>query len=671
MKTLVIVESPAKGKKIQDYLGEGYKVKASFGHIRDLPAKKEEVPAKYAAEPWARLGIDVQNGFQPLYVVPADKKKNVAELRSLAQEADRVLLATDGDREGEAIAWHLVKALGLKDNFERMVFHEITREAIQKAVTNTRPLDYALVGAQESRRILDRLCGYGVSPALWQSIGPSLSAGRVQSAALASLARRELARMNHVPADYWRITAQISPNEGCEPFNAVVVSIKGQALVGPKDYGSDGQLKADTTSLMLTQEQAKQIVDFIKGRGVTVSGVETAPFSTKPPAPFTTSTLQQAASKALKMGPKKTMDVAQKLYEGGKITYMRTDSPALSDEATQAARAVAAALFGPASVPASPRQFKAKGNAQEAHEAIRPAGKNFVAPDQTGLVEDELALYELIYRRTVASQMIDLQGNKTVLHLKSGAVGLQSSGRVITELGFTRLYADDSDKKDEQPLPNVSEGAALAAPDAKAELRKTPAPGRFTEATLIKALESAGVGRPATYANIIEVLKNRGYTALVEGKMYVTWLGLLVAAYLAEQFPSLVDLAFTVKMEEDLDRIAAGQMKREEYLTAFWTEGLEQTIAGAKHEAPAVALSQFGVVVTARHEQVVMLKDGKSVPLNLDIVPDSLTAEKVEQIMSGRPVSRASSPKSKGGKKPKAKGRKKPPTTLELPEGGV
>lgn len=663
MKTLVIVESKTKGEKIQSYLGNDYKVRACFGHVRDLPAKKEDVPAKYAAEPWARLGIDVTNGFAPLYVIPTDKKKLVADLRKLAGEADQVLLATDGDREGEAIAWHLIRALGLKKNYQRMVFHEITKEAILKAVANTRPLDYALVGAQESRRTIDRLAGYGVSPALWKSIGSGLSAGRVQSAALASLARREIARMNHVPADYWRITAQVMPSKtGDEPFTAAVVSIKGQPLAGPKDYGADGQLKADSPALVLTAEQAQQTEDFLKARGVKVAGVETTPYSTKPPAPFTTSTLQQAASKALKMGPKRTMEVAQKLYEGGKITYMRTDSPALSDEATEAARAAAAARFGPASIPASPRVFKAKGNAQEAHEAIRPTGKAFTPPDKTGLTGEELALYELIYNRTVASQMIDLQGNKTVLNLTCGGVGLQSTGRVIIEPGFTRLYADDSDKQDEQQLPNVAVGEHLAVPEAKHELRRTPAPGRFTEASLIKALESAGVGRPATYASIIEILKTRQYTALVKNQLYVTWLGLLVSAYLQDQFSTLVDLAFTVRMEEDLDRIAAGELKREDYLTDFWTNGLEKTIHAAKHRPPALTLAKFpGVTVTTRHEQVVMVKDGKAVPLSLDIVPDSLTADMIERIMNGetvRPRERESKPaatpkkrKSTGGKK--------------------
>ncbi|QFP78547.1 type I DNA topoisomerase [Deinococcus sp. AJ005] len=663
MKTLVIVESPAKGKKIQGYLGSAYKVKASFGHIRDLPAKKEDIPKKYQGETWARLGIDVQKGFEPLYIIPAEKKAVIAELKKLAGEADEVLLATDGDREGEGIAWHLVRALGLKGNFKRMVFHEITQDAILKAVQNTRPLDYALVGAQESRRILDRLCGYGVSPALWQSIGSGLSAGRVQSAALAALARRERARMDHVPADYWRVLAQVMPEgEGAEPFTAVVVSIKGQGLAGPKDFGADGQLKADSPALAITGEQAAQTVAFLKAKGVKVAKVETSAYSTRPPAPFTTSTLQQAASRALKMGPKRTMDVAQRLYEGGRITYMRTDSPALSEEATEAARAVAVGLFGAGSIPASPRTFAAKGNAQEAHEAIRPAGKDFKAPDQTGLAGEELSLYRLIFNRTVASQMTDLQGSKTVLHLKSGGVGLQSSGRVILDPGFTRLYNDETDKKDEQQLPNVAEGQALPVQDARAEVKKTPAPGRFTEASLIKALESAGVGRPSTYANIIEVLKNRQYTALVKDQLYVTWLGLVVAAYLQDQFPALVDLAFTVKMERDLDRIAAGELKREAYLTEFWTNGLAQTIRAARHGPPALALSKFaGVVVTARQEQIVMVRDGKAVPLGLDLVPDTLTPEVVEKIMAGETVrpreARGAAP---SGQSKKRKGTGKP-----------
>lgn len=641
MKTLVIVESPAKGKTIRSILGAGYIVESSVGHIRDLPANKKEIPSKYAAEAWARLGIDVENGFKPLYVVPEKKRAVVAKLRKLAKEADRIILATDDDREGEAIAWHIARALSLKGKPERITFHEITKDAILKAFQQTRDLDYALVGAQEARRALDRLCGYGVSPALWNSIAPHLSAGRVQSAALAALARREHARMAHVPAEYHRITALVQPSEG-EPFQAVVVSVKGQPLAGPKDFDASGQLRPDSPSLLISPEQAAQIVDFLKARPLTVKAVDTSPYSTRPPAPFTTSTLQQAASRALKLSPKRTMDVAQKLYETGFITYMRTDSPTLSEEATAAARDAATAAFGPDAVPPAARSYAAKSkNAQEAHEAIRPTGKTFRAPERTGLAGEELALYDLVYRRTVASQMTDLQGSKTVLTLGAGAVALQASGRVVLEPGFTRIYLDASTTPEDQALPNVQEQQQLPVADAKAEVKKTPAPPRYSEASLVQALEREGIGRPSTYASILGTLDTRGYTRVEKGQLHVTWLGLVVAAYLAGQFPDLVDVKFTVRMEADLDRIASGELGREAYLHTFWTEGLAQTIQRAAHTPPQVALPRVpGAYVTARAESVVLVMEGRAAALPAEIVPDALTPELAAQVMRGETVTR-------------------------------
>ncbi len=654
--TLVIVESPSKAKKIQGYLGSGYTVRASLGHIRDLPSTKAEIPEKYASEAWARLGVNVSDSFKPIYIVPAGKKKVVAELRALVKTADRVLLATDPDREGEAIAWHLVAALGLKSGFERMTFHEITKEAIQAAAQHTRPIDYALVGAQESRRIIDRLLGYGVSPLLWNSISSGLSAGRVQSAALVALAHREQARMAHVSAPYWRVTAQIGDKK---PFTATVLGVSGQRLATPKDFDpATGQLKTD--ALVLTAEQAGQLVTFLKARPVTVLSTECVPYSTKPPTPFTTSTLQQEASKALKFNPKQSMDVAQKLYEGGHITYMRTDSPSLSDEATSAARAVAVAAFGLGAVPSVPRTYAAKAkNAQEAHEAIRPSGKVFKAPETTGLTGDERALYDLIYRRTVASQMLDLTGMKTTLILKAGAVQLGVIGRTVTEPGFTQLYQDvqEGDSEESQVLPDVPQGATLPVKDAKAEEKKTPAPGRFTEASLVRALEKVGVGRPSTYASILSTLDHRGYTRVVKRQLTVTWLGLLVSAYLAQACADLVDVQFTAHMEAELDQIAEGALKREAYLTRFWSEGFARTIAQAPQRAPSVPVPRVpGAVVTVRGGEVILALEGRTAPLPVDLVPDDLTSEVAADLLAGkvplkRPATkRSTTPRTKGDK---------------------
>ena len=647
MSTLVIVESPAKAKKIQSYLGKDYVVRASIGHIRDLPANKLEIPERYAAERWASVGVDVQNNFRPIYVIPKTKQEVVRSLRAEVKKADKVILATDADREGEAIAWHLTQALKLPNTTERMVFHEITADAILAAVQNTRPLDFALVGAQEARRILDRLYGYGVSPVLWRNIGPKLSAGRVQSAALGVLAKRELARMSHVPAAFWRITAKLKAQAG-KPFIANVTAVKGQPIAVSKDYGTDGKLKNDSKAIVLTPQQAEKVVEFLKSKPILVKNTTTTPYSTRPPAPFTTSTLQQAASSNLKMSPQQSMSLAQKLYEGGHITYMRTDSPSLSEEAMNAARAIATQLFGAAAVPAQPRVYAAKGqNAQEAHEAIRPSGKVFKAPAQTGLSSEELSLYELIYNRTVASQMIDLQGEKTVLNLACGAVLLEASGKVILEAGFTKLYQDLTlDEDQTQQLPHVVVGEVLITKEAKAEQKSTPAPGRFSEASLVKALESAGVGRPSTYASILNTLDTRGYTRVVKRQLTVTWLGLLVSTYLAEQFEEVVNSNFTASMETDLDRIASGELKRVEYLTQVWTNGIEQVIKRAKAKTPVLQVPRvLGAMVTARAEGAILILNGKAMPISPELVPDDLTEALAERIMNGddltKPIKKA------------------------------
>ncbi|MFC4455673.1 type I DNA topoisomerase [Deinococcus sonorensis] len=669
MTTLVLVESPSKARKIAAYLGQGYQVRASLGHVRDLPAKKEDVPARYAKEPWARLGVDVAHGFRPLYVIPKAKAGVVKELRQAAERAGRVILATDGDREGESIAWHLAQLLGLKDP-ERMVFHEITPDAIRQAVAHTRPLDYRLVGAAETRRVLDRLSGYGASPLLWDAIGPGLSAGRVQSAALALLAQREHARLNFVAAAFWRVTARI----GQPTFTAAVTHVNGQALATPKDFGPDGTVNPGV--LLMTPEQAEKLVAFLKARPAAVQSVEATPFSTRPPAPFTTSTLQQAASIQLKLAPKQTMDEAQRLYEGGFITYMRTDSPGLSDEATRAARAAAQAAHGPDSVPERPRTYAPKtSTAQEAHEAIRPTGRAFRTPAETGLAGTQADLYDLIYRRTVASQMTDLRGTRTQVTLAVGRVTLGASGRVITDPGFTRAYQDEEPDPDEQALPPIQAGEMHDVRDASAERRTTPAPRRYSEASLVRALERQGVGRPSTFASILSTLATRGYTTVRQRQLVVTWLGLLVTQYLGRSAPDLVDPAFTAKMEADLDRIAEGQLTRLECLTGTWTDSLDPTFRRAPRDAPTLALPKLpGVVVGVRGGQPTLFGDGRLATLPPDLLPEDLTPELAQALLAGERVPARSrrTPKAdvpKGKRQRKARGEPHTPRTPRRSKG--
>lgn len=656
MNTLVIVESPAKAVKIGEYLGRSYKVVASVGHIRDLPVRAEDFPAKLrdSLSPQAlSTGIDVANNFKPIYVVPEEKKKTVARIRKLLGEVNEVILATDGDMEGEAIAWHLSQVLGLK-NPRRMVFNEITKDALETALTQTRPLDLKRVAAQEARRTLDRLVGWEISPKL-REMGYKLSAGRVQSAALASLAKREAAILNHVPAPYYRVTAQIAAEQ---PFPALVVGVGDKRLAGAKDFGPDGQLTEDV--LALTETQAEQLKTHIAAQGVTLTERRVTPYTTTPPPPFTTSTLQQAASSVLGWSPQDTMSVAQTLYEAGKITYMRTDSVHLSEEAITAARLTATFLHGAASVPASARQYTSKDNAQEAHEAIRPAGSSFIPPYQVGLSGNELLLYTLIFQRTVASQMNALSGEKTSLLLTSGGVTLTASGRVVLDQGFTVSYADDSKPEDDQAVLPVAEIGQHWAATAQAERRHTPAPARFTEASLVKALEAAGVGRPSTFAGIISVLHDRGYTVKKKNQLHVSWLGLLVAAYLTREFPTLVNLKFTATMEEDLDRIAAGELSRVDYLKAFWSDDLEQTVAQAAPTPPLLAVPHFpGVSIGAQYRQVVMQQGGKAVPLPAAALPEETTASYIQRVMGGYEVMEHEPPRPKKRKRSASAPKKK------------
>ncbi|THF71570.1 type I DNA topoisomerase [Deinococcus sp. Arct2-2] len=588
---LVIVESPAKAKKIASFLGAGYVVKASLGHVRDLPASKAELPAKYQNEPWANLGVNPET-FAPIYVVPAKKAATVRDLKAAAARAERVLFASDADREGEAISWHLSRLLGVKDP-QRMTFTEITKAALQRAVAQPRPLDLQLVAAQEARRVIDRLVGWEVSPLLWNSVGRGLSAGRVQSAALMLLAARELARMRFVPAAYWliRADAQTSP-----PFVATVTAVKsrefpdGKQVAKASDFTPDGALKPGADVLQLNAEQAGALAAHLDGRTASVTDVEPSEVRVRPAPPFTTSTLQQAAGR-VGLGAKAAMDTAQRLYEGGHITYHRTDSPALSNEALDAARAEAVRMFGQDAVPDRPRQYATRSaNAQEAHEAIRPAGHGpWRTPDSSGLSGQDAALYRLIYQRTVASQMHDALYDKTTVTLHCGAATLMASGRVLTQAGFTALTGADDDAAD-PALPALTVGQTFPLKARKPEEKKTSAPTRYSEATLVKAMEQAGIGRPSTYAQTVNTLHLRGYAVAVGKHLAVTATGLLVVAYLSRHLPDVLERTFTATMEAGLDEIAGGQITRVAYLTRFWTNGLAPAVQGARREAPVLAL---------------------------------------------------------------------------------
>ncbi|QGQ20415.1 type I DNA topoisomerase [Cellulomonas sp. JZ18] len=595
-RKLVIVESPAKARTIAGYLGEGYDVEASVGHIRDLP-QPSELPAEMKKGPYGKFAVDVEHGFQPYYVVDADKKKKVAELKKLLKESDELYLATDEDREGEAIAWHLLAELKPKVPVKRMVFHEITREAITRALQNTRELDERLVDAQETRRILDRLYGYEVSPVLWRKVRQGLSAGRVQSVATRLVVERERERMAFVAADYWDVVGTFAVQDAGEPrFSARLTGVGGQRVASGRDFDDRGQLRT-RDAVALDEERAHALVAGLADADFTVRSLETKPYTRRPAAPFTTSTLQQEASRKLRMSSRQAMRTAQSLYENGYITYMRTDSPTLSTQAVDAARRQAAELYGAEYVPDAPRVYasKAKG-AQEAHEAIRPAGDHFRTPAQVAreLSGDQFRLYELIWKRTVASQMADARGQTASVRLAATATPagaepvetvFSASGTVITFRGFLAAYEEGRDvgrydeaeasedgarsEKDAR-LPRMAEGDPLTASDLAADGHRTSPPPRYTEASLVKALEERGIGRPSTYAATIGVIQDRGYVTNRGQALVPSWLAFAVTRLLEENFDRLVDYSFTAEMEEDLDAIAAGQKDRVDWLTEFY-----------------------------------------------------------------------------------------------------
>jgi DNA topoisomerase I len=603
VRRLVIVESPTKARKIAGYLGSNYIVESSRGHIRDLPRAAADVPAKYKSEPWARLGVNVDADFEPLYIISPDKKNTVAELKDLLKDVDELYLATDGDREGEAIAWHLLETLKPRIPVKRMVFHEITEPAIRAAAADPRDLDNDLVDAQETRRILDRLYGYEVSPVLWKKVAPKLSAGRVQSVATRIIVSRERERMAFRSAGYWDVTAEldasVSDAQASPPtFTAKLNSVDGRRVATGRDFDSLGVVKKPDEVLVLDEAAASTLATGLRGAQMTVSSVEQKPYTRRPYAPFMTSTLQQEAGRKLRFSSERTMSIAQRLYENGYITYMRTDSTTLSESAIGAARNQARQLYGDEYVHPTPRQYTRKvKNAQEAHEAIRPAGDVFQTPGQlhSQLDKDEFRLYELIWQRTVASQMADARGTTLSLRISGAArpatlsggessdaqqVVFGASGRTITFAGFLKAYVESIDDQAggeaddaESRLPNLEQGQRVDAKELTADGHTTSPPARYTEASLIKALEDLGIGRPSTYSSIIKTIQDRGYVHKKGSALVPSWVAFAVTGLLEQHFGRLVDYGFTAAMEDELDEIAAGHERRTNWLNNFYFGG--------------------------------------------------------------------------------------------------
>jgi DNA topoisomerase I len=586
-RRLVIVESPAKARKIASYLGANYVVQSSKGHIRDLPRKAAEVPAKYKGESWSNLGVNVDHDFEPIYIVTPDKRSTVAELKEALKDVDELYLATDGDREGEAIAWHLLETLKPKVPVRRMVFHEITEPAILAAAANPRDLDTDLVEAYETRRILDRLYGYEVSPVLWKKVMPKLSAGRVQSVETRIVVQRERERMRFVTASYWDIAATLDAGADATPpnFGSRLTAIDGVRLATGRDFGPDGQLRTTSEARALEEPDARRLVQALAKSEFSVASVEEKPYTRKPYPPFMTSTLQQEAGRKLRFTSNRAMSVAQRLYENGYITYMRTDSTTLSETALTAARTQATELYGAEYVPDQPRRYDRKvKNAQEAHEAIRPAGEVFRTPGEVAreLESDEFRLYELIWQRTIASQMADARGTTMSVRITGNASSgeectFSSSGRTITFAGFLKAYVEAVDSEAggeadnaERRLPRLTKGQDLTATELSADGHSTSPPPRYTEPSLVKTLEELGIGRPSTYASTINTIQDRGYVWKKGSALVPSWVAFSVVGLLEQHFGRLVDYDFTAAMEDELERIAAGDAQRLSWLNGFY-----------------------------------------------------------------------------------------------------
>ena len=667
MTTLVIVESPNKVRSIAGYLGDGFVVDSSVGHIRDLPRGADEVPTKFKGESWARLGVNVDGEFEPIYVVSADKKSQITKLKKLLKDADELVLATDEDREGEAIAWHLLDELKPKVPVKRIVFNEITKDAIQYAIEHPRDVDMDLVDAQETRRILDRLYGYEVSPVLWKKVMSGLSAGRVQSVATRLVVERERERMAFHVTSYWDLEAVFDAGENQDPrsFPAKLTSVDGKRVASGSSFDNAGALTNDKV-VHLDEERAGALAAALREQPFTVRSVESKPYTRKPYAPFRTTTMQQEASRKFGFGAARTMQVAQRLYEGGHITYMRTDSTTLSQTALTAARAQVTELYGAPYLPESPRVYASKvKNAQEAHEAIRPAGERFKTPEQTGLRGDELRLYELIWKRTIASQMRDAKGNSVSIRIGATAssgenVEFSSSGRTITFHGFLKAYVESHDDTDTEgddqqtKLPNVSEGDVVLAAELGSAGHQTKPPARFTEASLIKDLEEREIGRPSTYASIVNTIQNRGYVYKKGTALVPAWIAFSVVRLMEQHFGRLIEYTFTAELEDVLDEVAGGREDRLNVLSSFWTgkgehdTGLKRLVENLPDiDARGLATFPLGDDVNVRVGRYGPYvegppftegDDGAKVPTRAnvpdDLPPDELTLDKARELLS-------------------------------------
>ncbi|WP_425308045.1 type I DNA topoisomerase [Ammonicoccus fulvus] len=713
VRRLVIVESPTKASKIASYLGDGYVVESSRGHVRDLPTRSSDIPAKFKGEAWTRTGVNIANDFEPLYVVTADKKSTIRSLKSALADVDELLLATDGDREGEAIAWHLLQELKPKVPARRMVFHEITPQAIAEAVANPRDLDTDLVDAQETRRILDRLYGYEVSPVLWRKVSQGLSAGRVQSVATRLVVNRERERIAFRSASYWDLDAVLNAGSEAEPptFPARLTTVGERRIAQGRDFDARGNLTG-ANLVHLDQDQAQTLATSLEKAAWSVASVESKPYRRRPYAPFRTTTLQQEAGRKLGFTAQRAMSVAQDLYEGGYITYMRTDSVALSSQAIDAARNQVRQLFGADYLPDQPRLYSSKvKNAQEAHEAIRPAGEVFRTPAQTGLTGDQFRLYELIWMRTIASQMKDAEGQSISVRIDArmpeparSAAGVDlgdycqftASGRTITFHGFLKAYVEAIDESREGSqsddaqtrLPQLTQGQQLDADEVKASGHETKPPARYTEPSLVAKLEELEIGRPSTYASIIRTITSRDYVFKKGSALVPTWLAFAVTRLLEEHFSKLVDYKFTAAMEEDLDEIAKGDMERLEVLKEFWfgagdERGLHALVNGLG-DIDARKLSTFPlgeedlesdepriVVRVGRYGTYVEESEDKRANVPDDLPPDELTVAYAKELLSkpmGEEVALGTDPDT-GNEIVARNGRFGPYVTEVLPEG--
>lgn len=652
-KNLVIVESPTKARTISRFLGKDFVVESSIGHIRDLPDSAKDIPEAEKKKPWSRLGIDLDNNFAPLYVVPSEKKAHVAKLKKLLKGAENLYLATDEDREGESISWHLMEVLKPKVPTHRLVFHEITKAAIEKALQTPREIDTRLVSAQETRRMLDRLYGYQISPVLWRKIAPSLSAGRVQSVSVRLMVERERARMAFQSADYWDLEGAFESPEA-SPFKANLLSLDGKRIASGKDFDeTTGALKAKSQAVLLAGEETKKLAESLTKEAFTVTKVEEKPFTNQSPPPFITSTLQQEANRKLKLSSQETMRVAQSLYERGFITYMRTDSTTLSGEALKASRKEILSRYGKEYLPDEPKVYASKvKNAQEAHEAIRPSGHQFRTPEtlKGELNPAEFQLYDMIWKRTLASQMTQSRGMRMTLQVSGGPVVFQTTGRRIIFPGFLRAYVEGSDDPEadlgdqERLLPDVKEGQKITPKAFDAREHHTQPPSRFTEASLIRDLEREGIGRPSTYASIIATVVARRYVIKRGSTLIPTFTAFAVVQLLEQHFSKLVDYSFTAKMEDILDAISRGEQESLPYLKEFYfgapphpglADLLEAEIDPREACTISLGLDSEKAQVNVRIGKFgPYLERGETrASLPADLVPDELTMEKAETLL--------------------------------------